>query len=84
MYNKCCWQARLISNYDYLMYLNLVVGWNFFDLMQWPIMPKVFNDYKTFKLDFANPSIFNDFFKVHLILSNVLKSLHLKMCTLLP
>jgi factor associated with neutral sphingomyelinase activation len=80
MYNICCWQARLVSNYDYLMYLNLVARWSFCDATQWPIMPWVLNDYKTSKLDFVNPSIFRDFFKVHLILSSVLESLHLRLC----
>jgi hypothetical protein len=83
MYNLCCWQARLVSNYDYLMYLNMVAGQIFCDFMQSPIMPWVLNGYKTSKLDFANPTIFRDFFKVHLILSNILKSLHLRLCTLL-
>jgi hypothetical protein len=84
MYNICCWQARLVSNYDYLIYLNMVAKQFFCNFTQWPIMPWVFNDYKTFKLDFVDLSIFLDFFKVHLILSNLLESLHLKLCALLP
>jgi factor associated with neutral sphingomyelinase activation len=80
MYNICCWQARLVSNYDYLMYLNLMARWSFGDLTQWPIMPWVLNNYKTSKLDFVNSSIFRDFFKVHLVLSNVFESLHLRLC----
>jgi factor associated with neutral sphingomyelinase activation len=84
MYNICCWQARLVSNYDYLMYLNLAAGRSFCDLTQWPIMPWVLNDYKSSKLDFADPSIFRDLSKVHLVLSSVLESLYLRLYTLLP
>ncbi|XP_073387205.1 uncharacterized protein [Physcomitrium patens] len=57
------WQARLVSNYDYLMYLNLAAGRSFCDLTQWPIMPWVLCDYKSSKLDLTDPSVYRDLSK---------------------
>ncbi|XP_024362547.1 uncharacterized protein [Physcomitrium patens] len=57
------WQARLVSNYDYLMYLNLAAGRSFCDLTQWPIMPWILCDYKSSKLDLTDPSVYRDLSK---------------------
>ncbi|KAG6550710.1 hypothetical protein Mapa_007807 [Marchantia paleacea] len=57
------WQARLVSNYDYLVYLNLAAGRSFCDLTQWPVMPWVLSDYKSKILDLSNPSVFRDLSK---------------------
>lgn len=59
-------QERLVSNYDYLMYLNLAAGRSFCDLTQWPIMPWVICDYKSPKLDLTDPSVYRDLSKVHI------------------
>lgn len=60
-------QARLVSNYDYLMYLNLAAGRSFCDLTQWPIMPWVLCDYKSPKLDLTDPTVYRDLSKVHIL-----------------
>ncbi|KAL2636007.1 hypothetical protein R1flu_007486 [Riccia fluitans] len=57
------WQARLVSNYDYLVYLNLAAGRSFCDLTQWPVMPWVLSDYKSKTLDLKNPAVFRDLSK---------------------
>ncbi|BBN03886.1 factor associated with neutral sphingomyelinase activation [Marchantia polymorpha subsp. ruderalis] len=57
------WQARLVSNYDYLVYLNLAAGRSFCDLTQWPVMPWVLSDYKSKILDLSDPSVFRDLSK---------------------
>jgi len=59
-------QERLVSNYDYLMYLNLAAGRSFCDLTQWPVMPWVICDYKSSKLDLKDPSVYRDLSKVHI------------------
>lgn len=65
-------QARLVSNYDYLMYLNLAAGRSFCDLTQWPIMPWVLCYYKSPVLDLADPAVFRDLSKVCLSTSSLL------------
>ncbi|KAL3683862.1 hypothetical protein R1sor_001884 [Riccia sorocarpa] len=57
------WQSRLVSNYDYLVYLNLAAGRSFCDLTQWPVMPWVLSDYKSKTLDLKNPAVFRDLSK---------------------
>lgn len=57
------WQEHRISNYDYLMYLNLVAGRSFCDLTQWPVMPWILRDYKSSTLDLADPKCFRDLSK---------------------
>ncbi|CAM6118833.1 unnamed protein product [Calypogeia fissa] len=57
------WQARLVSNFDYLIYLNLAAGRSFCDLTQWPVMPWVLSDYQSKILDLSNPAVFRDLSK---------------------
>ncbi|KAJ7542680.1 hypothetical protein O6H91_09G006500 [Diphasiastrum complanatum] len=57
------WQGSLISNYEYLLYLNLAAGRSFCDLTQWPVMPWVLTDYESGSLDLRNPSVFRDLSK---------------------
>lgn len=57
------WQEHRISNYDYLMYLNLAAGRSFCDLTQWPVMPWILRDYKSRTPDLADPRSFRDLSK---------------------
>ncbi|KAH9320915.1 hypothetical protein KI387_015554, partial [Taxus chinensis] len=57
------WQDHRISNYDYLMYLNLAAGRSFCDLTQWPVMPWILRDYKSRMLDLGDAEIFRDLSK---------------------
>eukprot|EP00879_Flechtneria_rotunda_P012868 GHRR01013438.1.p1 GENE.GHRR01013438.1~~GHRR01013438.1.p1 ORF type:complete len:516 (+),score=142.44 GHRR01013438.1:507-2054(+) len=54
------WQLGKVSNFDYLLYLNLAAGRSFNDLAQWPVFPWVVKDYKNAVLDLGNDSVFRD------------------------
>lgn len=45
-YHTNLWVDGLISNYDYLIYLNLVSSRSFVDLSQYPVMPWVITTYE--------------------------------------
>jgi len=45
------WQNRLVSNFDYLLYLNSVADRSFNDLTQYPVMPWLIADYTSDVLD---------------------------------
>lgn len=57
------WQEGQLSNFDYLIYLNLAAGRSFCDLTQWPVMPWLLKDYKSETLDLKNPDVFRDLSK---------------------
>ena len=57
------WQNGLISNLEYLLYLNSAADRSFNDLTQYPIMPWIIADYKSADLDLSNPSTFRDLSK---------------------
>lgn len=57
------WQNGVISNYDYLMYLNSLADRSFNDLTQYPVFPWVVADYESKELDLNNPKTFRDFTK---------------------
>jgi factor associated with neutral sphingomyelinase activation len=57
------WQNNLISNYDYLMYLNSLAGRTFNDLTQYPVFPWVVADYQSATLDLSNPKTYRDLSK---------------------
>ena len=44
------WKNCKISNFDYLMYLNLFANRSYIDLNQYPVMPWIIKDYNCFKL----------------------------------
>eukprot|EP01038_Epipyxis_sp_PR26KG_P006296 gene6296-8672_t len=54
------WMQHKISNFDYLMYLNLIAGRSFNDLSQYPVFPWIIADYNSSKLDLTNPKTFRD------------------------
>ena len=49
------WQRREISNFEYLMYLNVVSGRSYNDITQYPVFPWILCNYhdEKFKLDSA-------------------------------
>eukprot|EP00106_Octopus_bimaculoides_P017645 XP_014785087.1 PREDICTED: protein FAN-like [Octopus bimaculoides] len=57
------WQTGLISNYDYLLYLNRMADRSFNDLTQYPVMPWVIADHHSSKLDLNKESTFRDLAK---------------------
>lgn len=57
------WRNGTISNYDYLLFLNLAAGRSFNDLSQYPVFPWVIQDYASSKLDLDDPNTFRDLSK---------------------
>lgn len=57
------WQLGKISNFDYLLYLNLAAGRSFNDLAQWPVFPWVLRDYSSAVLDLTRDEAFRDLSK---------------------
>ncbi|CAG9322235.1 NSMAF_3 [Blepharisma stoltei] len=57
------WQARQISNYDYLLYLNSAAHRTFSDFTQYPVFPWIISNYQSDDLDLADPSNFRDLSK---------------------
>lgn len=57
------WVDNLISNYDYLLYLNNMASRSFSDLTQYPIFPWIFNDYSSNTIDLSNNSVYRDLTK---------------------
>lgn len=57
------WRVGEMSNFDYLMYLNLASGRSFNDLSQYPVFPWVIQDYTSAVLDLTNPDTFRDLSK---------------------
>lgn len=54
------WRAGEISNFDYLLFVNLAAGRSFNDLSQYPVFPWVLADYASDELDFTDPATFRD------------------------
>ena len=57
------WAFGQISNYEYLMRLNVLAGRTFNDLNQYPVFPWVLADYTSEKLDLNDPKSFRDLSK---------------------
>ena len=57
------WCRGKLSNFDYLVGLNLVCGRSFNDLAQYPVMPWVIADYTSPTLDLTDPATFRDLSK---------------------
>lgn len=54
------WRAGRLSNFDYILFLNLAAGRSFNDLSQYPVFPWVLADYDSVELDLNNPATFRD------------------------
>lgn len=57
------WQNGIISNYEYLMYVNNAADRTFNNLSQYPVFPWIFTDYSSTSLELDNPAIYRDFTK---------------------
>ncbi|XP_029465484.1 WD repeat- and FYVE domain-containing protein 4 [Rhinatrema bivittatum] len=57
------WQKREISNFEYLMYLNMLAGRTYKDYMQYPVFPWILADYESETLNLTNPQSFRDLSK---------------------
>lgn len=54
------WVNGQISNFEYLMKLNIHAGRSFNDISQYPFLPWVLADYSSPTLDLSNPNTFRD------------------------
>jgi hypothetical protein len=57
------WQKGLITNFEYLMYLNTLAGRSFNDLTQYPVFPFILANYKAKELNLNSPEMFRDLTK---------------------
>ncbi len=57
------WRRRQISNFDYLVCLNIFAGRSYNDMTQYPIMPWVLADYESPELDLLDSRSFRDLSK---------------------
>lgn len=57
------WQNGVISNYDYLLYLNSLADRSFYDLTQYPVFPWVIADYTSQELDLNDARVYRDLTK---------------------
>ena len=57
------WRRRLITNFEYLMRLNIIAGRSYNDITQYPVFPWIINDYTSLILDLHNPATFRDLSK---------------------
>ncbi|CAB3378073.1 Hypothetical predicted protein [Cloeon dipterum] len=57
------WQNGVISNFEYISYLNSLADRSTNDLTQYPVFPWVITDYESENLDLKNPLIFRDLTK---------------------
>lgn len=59
------WRRRQISNFEYLMVLNVMAGRSYNDITQYPVFPWVISDYKSQILDLSGktPGVFRDLSK---------------------
>ena len=57
------WQRKEISNFQYLMYLNIYSGRTANDISQYPVFPWILQDYTSEKLDLNDDSIYRDLSK---------------------
>lgn len=54
------WEAREISNFEYIMFLNTQAGRTYNDLTNYPVFPWILADYASETLDLDNPATFRD------------------------
>eukprot|EP01041_Mallomonas_annulata_P003576 gene3576-7109_t len=57
------WRRRLISNFEYLMRLNIIAGRSYNDITQYPVFPWVLEDYISETLNLSNSEVFRDLSK---------------------
>ena len=57
------WRRRKISNFEYLMRLNVLAGRSFNDITQYPVFPWILNDYTSETIDLSDPKVYRDLTK---------------------
>lgn len=57
------WRKRQITNFEYLMRLNVISGRSYNDITQYPVFPWIIKDYVSEILDLENPEVFRDLSK---------------------
>lgn len=57
------WQRNKISNFEYLMKLNIYAGRSYNDLSKYPVYPWILQDYKSETLDLSKPEVYRDLSK---------------------
>jgi hypothetical protein len=57
------WQTGKITNFEYLMQLNVLAGRTYQDLEQYPVFPWILSDYGSENLDFTKKETFRDLSK---------------------
>jgi len=51
------WRRRQMSNFEYLMRLNIIAGRSYNDTNQYPVFPWIIADYDSPALDVTNPAV---------------------------
>lgn len=64
------WRMNMMSNFEYILYLNDYAGRSFKNIYRYPIFPWVLSDYSSSSLDLGNPNVFRDFTKPAASLNN--------------
>ncbi|GAA5838376.1 hypothetical protein JCM11251_004919 [Rhodosporidiobolus azoricus] len=54
------WEQRLISNFEYLTFLNTTAGRTYNDLTNYPVFPWILSDYTSEELNLDDPKTFRD------------------------
>ena len=57
------WQHGALSNFDYLLYLNLAAGRSSRDVSQYPVFPWVIRDYESESIDLDDERVYRDLSK---------------------
>ena len=57
------WQRGLVSNFEYLMFLNTIAGRTYNDLAQYFVFPWVLSNYTSDSLDLNDPNNYRDLSK---------------------
>ncbi|GMH67125.1 hypothetical protein TL16_g04598, partial [Triparma laevis f. inornata] len=57
------WKRRKMSNFEYLMRLNILAGRSFNDITQYPVFPWVLSDYGSETINLSDPSVYRDLTK---------------------
>lgn len=59
-YYQHSWQRGMLTNGDYLLYLNFIAHRSFNDPTQYPVFPWIVQDFKYESLDLSNPMTYRD------------------------
>lgn len=57
------WRKRQISNFEYLMRLNVIAGRSYNDIAQYPVFPWILADYSSETLDLTDPAVYRPLHK---------------------